>query len=135
MGKLAAKMGDRITAVDMHIVLVPNGFGTTPTPLPHLYNGAIVQSVSPNVLINSRPAATVGSISQQLPPHLPTPPGVQFQVPPTNLGQVIAGSSSVFINAKPAARAGDTCLTCNDPAPLPVGVVTIAISTTVTIGG
>jgi uncharacterized Zn-binding protein involved in type VI secretion len=135
MGKPAAKLGDCITATDTHIVLVPNGFGVTPTPLPHLFNGVIDQSISPNVFINGSPAATVGSVAHNLPPHLPTPPGVMFQILPTNLGQVIVGSTNVFINAKPAARAGDVCLTCNDPAPMPVGVVAIATVTTVLIGG
>jgi uncharacterized Zn-binding protein involved in type VI secretion len=32
----------------------------------------------------------------------------------------------VFINGKPAARNGDTALTCNDPADLPAGTVVAA---------
>jgi len=39
----------------------------------------------------------------------------------------------VNINGKPAARLGDTALTCNDPADQPVGQV-VAVST-VMIGG
>ena len=31
------------------------------------------------------------------------------------------GSATVTINGKPAARAGDTAATCNDPVDLPVG--------------
>ncbi len=33
-----------------------------------------------------------------------------------------------MIHSKPAARTGDTALTCNDPADLPVGTV-IAVGT------
>jgi uncharacterized Zn-binding protein involved in type VI secretion len=38
-----------------------------------------------------------------------------------------------LINGKPAARNGDTAMTCNDPADLPVGSV-VALGT-VLIGG
>jgi uncharacterized Zn-binding protein involved in type VI secretion len=38
------------------------------------------------------------------------------------------GSMTVMINNKPAARTGDTAMTCNDPADMPVGKV-VAIST------
>jgi uncharacterized Zn-binding protein involved in type VI secretion len=39
----------------------------------------------------------------------------------------------VNINGKPAARNGDTAMTCNDPADLPAGTV-VAVGT-VAIGG
>jgi uncharacterized Zn-binding protein involved in type VI secretion len=42
------------------------------------------------------------------------------------------GSATVMINGKPAARAGDTAMTCNDPSPLPVG--TVVATGTVMIG-
>ncbi len=38
------------------------------------------------------------------------------------------GSATVRINGKPAARNGDTAITCNDPADLPAGTV-IAVGT------
>jgi uncharacterized Zn-binding protein involved in type VI secretion len=43
------------------------------------------------------------------------------------------GSTTVMINGKQAARNGDTAMTCNDPADMPVGTV-IAVGT-VMIGG
>jgi uncharacterized Zn-binding protein involved in type VI secretion len=45
-----------------------------------------------------------------------------------NQGEIITGSATVLINGKPAARAGDTARTCNDPVDLPVGTV-IAVGT------
>ncbi|HTX44413.1 MAG TPA: PAAR domain-containing protein [Methanocella sp.] len=40
----------------------------------------------------------------------------------------MSGSATVFINKKPAARAGDTANTCNDPTGVaPVGKV-VAVS-------
>ncbi len=43
------------------------------------------------------------------------------------------GSATVKINGKMAARNGDTAITCNDPADIPVGKVVAA--GTVIIGG
>jgi uncharacterized Zn-binding protein involved in type VI secretion len=43
------------------------------------------------------------------------------------------GSGTVMINKKPAARNGDTVMTCNDPVDAPVGKI-IAVGT-VMIGG
>ena len=123
MGMPAAKMGDKITATDTHIVMVPNPSGQTPTPLPHPFVGTIDSGCSTNVMIEGKGAATVGSGATNTPSHIATPPGVSFQAPPTNKGTITMGSTSVMINGKPAARNGDTALTCNDPAPLPVGKV------------
>ena len=75
---------------------------------------------------SGRPAATVGSTAANTPPHLATPPGATFQRPPANQGTIQAGSPTVRINGKAAARHGDPALTCNDPADLPVGSVLAA---------
>ena len=114
----AAKMGDTVTGMDIHIVMVPSPGGPVPTPLPHPFNGKITGNCSPNVLIGGQPAATIGSIAQNMPPHIPQ--GGTFQIPPTNQGTVQGpGSPMVLINNKPAAKAGDMVMTCNDPAPAP----------------
>ena len=74
------------------------------------------------------PAATVNSTADNAPPHIPTPPGASFQKPPANKGTITLGSATVMINGKPAARNGDTAMTCNDPVDMPVGQV-IAVGT------
>lgn len=129
MGQPAAKQGDQVVAVDTHILIGPAGATLT---LPHPFAGLISDGLSQNVLIMGVPAATVGSIAQNIPPHIPTPPGLSFTKPPTNQGTVQTGSASVLINGKGAARAGDPVMTCNDPADLPVG--TIVCRSTVLIG-
>ncbi len=113
----AAKQGDQVIATDIHIVMVPSPGGPVPTPLPHPFVGVLMGNLSLNVKINGMAAATVGSTADNIPPHIPTPPGTTFQVPPTNKGIVMAGSATVFINGKPAARAGDSVQTCADPMP------------------
>ena len=130
MRQPAAKQGDLIVATDTHIVLVPSPTGPVPTPMPHPFNGVINGNLSPNVRIMGKPAATVGSTAQNTPPHIPQ--AGTFQKPPSNKGVIISGSSTVFINGKPAARNGDTAITCNDPVDLPVGKV--VASGTVFIG-
>lgn len=131
MGQPAAKQGDKIIAVDTHIIMIPTPGGPVPTPLPHPFNGMITGNLSPNVKIGGMPAATLGSTADNLPPHIPL--GGPFQRPPMNKATIIKGSATVMINKKPAARMGDTALTCNDPADLPVGTVVAAGN--VLIGG
>src|SRR5215470_4246153 len=127
MGQPAAKQGDKITATDTHIVLVPAlPSPPVPTPLPHPFSGIINGQLSSDVNVMGKPAATVGSTADNTPPHTPTPPGTAFQKPPANKGTIKLGSLTVNINGKAAARNGDTAETCNDPVDLPVGKVVAA---------
>ena len=130
MGQPAAKQGDKVVGVDTHIIMIPSPGGPVPTPLPHPFSGTLMQGLSTNVMIQSMPAATVDSIAMNMPPHIPQ--GGPFQKPPMNQGKIMMGSTTVFINKKPAARMGDTAMTCNDPADMPVGKVVAA--STVMIG-
>lgn len=134
MGQPAARQTDPVTGVDTHIVLVPAPPAPpVPTPLPHPFAGQLLDALSGDVLVDGLPAATVGSVAHNLPPHLPTPPGTAFQMPPSNRGTVTLGSTTVLINGKGAARMGDTVRTCNDPVDAPVGTIS-AGSATVMIG-
>ena len=127
MGQPAAKQGDKVTGMDTHIIMIPAPPGPpVPTPIPHPFNGILQQGLSTNVMIEGMPAATKDSIAMNTPPHIPQGNG-PFQKPPTNQGKVFMGSTTIFINGKPAARAGDQELTCNDPTDLPVGTV-VAVS-------
>lgn len=129
MGQPAAKQNDQVVAVDTHIVMVPAPPAPpVPTPLPHPFSGIINANLSSDVNIMGMPAATVDSTADNTPPHIPTPPGVSFQKPPTNKATIKIGSQTVKINGKAAARNGDTAETCNDPTDLPVGTV-VAVGT------
>ncbi|MGH9840137.1 MAG: PAAR domain-containing protein [Blastocatellia bacterium] len=131
MGQAGAKQEDHITATDTHIVLVP-GAPPVPTPLPHPFDGIIQGNLSGNVKVMGKWAATVDSTADNIPPHVPTPPGTAFQKPPSNKATIKTGSSTVKINGKAAARDGDQAETCNDPANLLAG--TVVASGTVMIG-
>ena len=133
MGQPAAKANDQIIATDTHIAIVPAGPAQVPTPLPHSFTGVIGGGTVATVKISGQPAAVVGSTAQNTPPHIPTPPGVSFLVPPSNQGSIQMGSATVKIGGQPAARNGDTALTCNDPVDAPVGSV-VAVGM-ISIGG
>ena len=133
MKQPAAKQNDQVIATDTHIVMVPAGPSLVPTPLPHPFTGIISGGTVATVKIAGQPAAVVGSTADNSPAHMPTPPGVSFQKPPTNKATVQAGSGTVKIGGKAAARNGDIAQTCNDPADMPVGSI-IAVGT-VFIGG
>jgi len=69
VGQPAAKQGDRVMATDMHLVQPP---GTVPPVLtPHPFTGILNGSLSSDVTIMGRPAATQGSTAANTPPHLP----------------------------------------------------------------
>ena len=127
MGQPAAKQGDKIVAVDTHILII----GPATATIPHPFVGQLDGGLSSDVNIEGKPAAVVGSTATNTPSHIPL--GGSFMNPPKNQGKVMMGSGTVLINGKQAARAGDTAQTCNDPADLPVGQV-VAVGT-VLIGG
>ncbi|MCC6521718.1 MAG: PAAR domain-containing protein [Polyangiaceae bacterium] len=131
MDKPGAKQGDKVVAVDTHIVLVPSPAGPVPTPMPLPFQGSLVDALSADVQIEDKAAAVKGSKAKNAPAHVPA--GGPFQRPPSNEATIQTGSGTVLVNDKPAARSGDTALTCNDPADAPQG--SVIAGGTVLIGG
>jgi uncharacterized Zn-binding protein involved in type VI secretion len=129
MGQPAAKQGDKVTATDMHLIQPPGP--TSPVLVPHPFTGILDGGLSSDVNIMGMAAATVNSTATNTPPHIPI--GGSFVKPPSNKATIVKGSATVSINGKPAARNGDTAMTCNDPVDLPVGTV-VAVGM-VSIGG
>ena len=104
MGQPAARQGDEVKGIDMHLVAVP---GPATQSLPHPFSGTITSETVASVTIAGAAAATVGSVATNSPPHTPTPPGTSFVKPPSNRGKVSQGSTSVTIGGKAAGRMGD----------------------------
>jgi len=126
MGLPAARQGDEVKSIDIHIDVIPGP--PVSESKPHLFEGILNAGLSSNVKIMGMPAATVGSTAASRVPHVP-PPGTGFLNPPANMATIKTGSATVNINGKPAARNGDEAETCNDvPDPLRRGRV-VAIST------
>ena len=124
MGQPAAKKGDRVVAIDLHLIQPPGP--TSPVSVPHPFAGVIDGGLSSNVKIGGQFAATVDSTATNTPSHIPI--GGTFVKPPSNKATILTGSTTVQINNKAAARAGDTARTCNDPSDLPAGTV-VAVGT------
>ena len=66
MANPAAKQGDQIVATDIHIVMIPTPGGPVPTPLPHPFVGQLDGSLSSDVKIEGKPAATKGSTATNM---------------------------------------------------------------------
>ena len=134
MGAPAARLTDKVKGADTHIVNVPSPSGAVPTPVPgHVFSGTLTAKGSTGIRIDGLPAAVVGTVAINVPPHVPMPPGTSFVKPPSNRGTVSQGSSSVRFNGKAAARLGDLVRTCNDPKDADTSAITSG-SGTVTIG-
>jgi uncharacterized Zn-binding protein involved in type VI secretion len=130
MGAPTAKQGDKVVGADTHVVMVPSPGGPVPTPTPMPFSGKLDGALSPDVVVEHRAAAVKGSTATNEPGHVPA--AGPFQKEPSNEGTVSTGSARVLINNKPAARNGDTAITCNDPVDAPNG--TIVAAGTVLVG-
>ncbi len=124
MGQPIAKQNDQVVAVDTHIVMISSPGGPVPTPLPHPFAGPLQEQLSTTVFIDNLAVALVGSVANNLPPHIPM--GGPFQKPPSNKGTISQGSSTVFVDNKAVARAGDPATCCNDPMDQDTGHVVAA---------
>ena len=130
MGQPAAKQGDKVLGIDTHVLMVPSPAGPVPTPTPMPFSGQLDGALSTDVMIDEKAAAVKGSTASNAPAHVPA--AGPFQKSPSNKGTVNAGSATVLINGKPAARCGDAALTCNDPGDAPNG--TVVATGTVLVG-
>src|ERR1043166_9988069 len=105
MGQPAAKANDQVVGVDTHIVMVPSPSGSVPTPLPHPFSGIISGGTISSVKIGGQPAAVVDSTADNSPAHLPTPPGVSFQSPPSTQAPIKMGGVTGKLGGREGARA------------------------------
>lgn len=131
MGLPAANAASSVQGVDTHIVLVPSPGGPVPTPLPHVFAGRFTGGLVSSVLIAGQAAVVDASTATNTPAHLPTPPGLSFQSPPSNQGTPHVASTTVRIGGQAAVRHGDLVRTCNDPADAPTATVVSTVATVV----
>jgi len=142
MGQPAAKEGDSIEGKDTHYIISVSLNITPPgKPGTFTFDGIIDGNLSENVYIMKNRAATVESTATNEPNHIEIddkmlPKDAKFMGEPSNEATIKAGSSSVFIDGKAAARNGDTANTCNDLSGVPVDSPngTVKASGTVMIG-
>jgi hypothetical protein len=69
MAQPAATKGDRIVAIDLHLIQPPGP--VSPVTVPHPFSGVIDSGVSTDVLINGSGAALQDSGATNTPSHVP----------------------------------------------------------------
>ncbi len=112
MGTPAAVAGDQITGI-CSIHLIPNPASGIPQPGPPFpFSAPLSVGLATRTLIAGKPAATVGCSGMNTPPHIGLHPADPFMAPPTQLGQVVAGSTTVLIEGKPAATTASSVTIC-----------------------
>ncbi len=112
MGTPAAVMGDRISGT-CAVHQIPNPATGAPQPAPPLpFSAPLLQNLAPSVLIGGKPAAVMGASGYNTPPHVGLHASDPFLVPTMQEGRVVAGSTSVLLEGKPAAKTGATSVIC-----------------------
>jgi uncharacterized Zn-binding protein involved in type VI secretion len=128
MGAPAAVAGDRVTGTCMgHQVPSPSGAPMPAPPLP--FSAPLTMGLATKTFIAGKPAATQGSWGLNTPPHVGLHASDPYLAPPMQKGTVIVGSTTVFIEGKPAATMQSQCTMCLAPA-----TTLAATATTVLIG-
>ena len=111
MGQPAVVMGDRITGMcALHQIPSPVGAPMPGPPMP--FSAPLTLGLATKVLIGGKPAAVVGSSGYNTPPHVGLHASDPFMVPTMQEGRVMAGSSTVLFEGKPAAYTGCTVTQC-----------------------
>ena len=111
MGTPAAVMGDRIMGTcGGHQIPSPTGNPIPAPPMP--FSAPLLMGLATKTLIGGKPAAVMGSSGINTPPHVGLHASDPFMAPPTQQGRVVAGSPTVLIEGKPAARTGSQGVIC-----------------------
>jgi uncharacterized Zn-binding protein involved in type VI secretion len=128
MGQPAVVMGDKVTGrCPNHMIPGPVGSPVPSPPLP--FSAPLSQGLSTTVMIGGRPAAVLGSSGTNTPPHVGLHASDPFLAPALEVGRVLAGSTTVTFDGKPAAKSGSSCTCCAVPGRL------VGSASTVLIGG
>jgi len=149
---IAAKFGDPVVGVDIHMVMVPTPGGPVPTPLPHPFVGVVFDPLGAAigaamsavfggggfVAVNGMPTGNTGTEVKGY-PHIPTPPGVgpaPMDAPTGNEGTLMTGSKTVEFAGSSQSRTTSSVMSCNYPINLPTSVcMAVPMGAPVLIGG
>src|SRR5262245_9957539 len=126
MGSNAIVQGDKITGMcPLHLMPNPAG-GTMPSP-PLPFSAPLSQGLATKTKIGGRFAAVLGSSGTNTDsPH--TTISDPYTVVTAQVGRVLIGSPTVFIEGKPAARASSTVTCCQTSGTLMATVMTVFIA-------
>jgi uncharacterized Zn-binding protein involved in type VI secretion len=129
MGTSAVVRGDRITGgCTKHVVPGPSG-SPVPSPGPLPFAAPLSTGLASTVFIGGKPAAVQGSSGTNAPAHTGLHPSDPFLTAPTQRGRVVAGSSTVFFDGRPAAFTGCAVVTCTgDPGQIAGSAATVLVA-------
>ena len=129
MGQPAVVLNDQIIGTcPVHQIPSPTGSPMPSPPLP--FAAPLTIGLATTVFIAGSPAAVQGSSGYNTPPHVGLHPSDPHMAPPTQVGHVMVGSTSVFFDGKPAAYTGCQVTMC-----VQVPGQVVGSAATVMIGG
>ena len=120
-------MNDQVTGVcPTH--LMPNPATGIPQPAgPLPFSAPLTIGLATTVTIGGLAAAVVGAMGYNTPPHVGLHPSDPFLLPTLQVGTVVAGSPTVFIEGKPAATAMGQATMCATPGSFMPSVTTVTV--------
>lgn len=128
MGQPAVVMGDRMTgSCAIHQVPNPATGAPQPSPAPLPFSAPLTSSLATTVVIGGKAAAVQGSAGRNTPPHIGLHGTDPFVTPLRQEGQILAGSTTVFFEDKPAARTGSAVRLCATPGQVTGSQTTVLI--------
>jgi uncharacterized Zn-binding protein involved in type VI secretion len=127
MGQPAVVANDHVVGQCMgHQIPSPTGNPIPAPPLP--FSAPLTTGLATTVFIGGKPAAVAGASGMNQPPHVGLHPSDSFLAPPSQLGQVAAGSGTVMFNQRPAAYTGCQVTACfSAPAMITGSATTVLI--------
>ncbi len=120
-------MNDQVTGMcPGHVI--PNPASGAPQPAgPLPFSAPLMTGLATTVTIGGLAAAVVGAQGYNTPPHVGLHPSDPFFVPTLQVGMVILGSPTVFIEGKPAATATGQATMCATPGSLVPSVTNVTV--------
>ena len=134
----AAKQGDPVLGLDVHLCMVPMP-APTPFPVPHPFVGVVLDifgALLGSVRVNGCPPGNTMTGAMG-PPHIPVFPRAPADPPGlTTSGDILTGSLTVHFEGSSMGRELSSVKTCGYPIDMPTSVVLpIAHGAPVLIGG
>lgn len=128
MGQPAVVMGDAIRGT-CAIHQIPNPASGVPQPAgPLPFSAPLLQGLATTVTFEGKQAAVMGSTGFNQPPHIGLHVSDPYLAPPTQIGQVMSGSSTVSIEGRPAAYTGCQVTMCAQvPGAVAGSAVTVSV--------
>jgi uncharacterized Zn-binding protein involved in type VI secretion len=124
MGQPAVVAGDSITGTCPH--QIPGAAGA-PVPASLPFSSPIVQGVVATVQVAGKPVAVAGATGFASPPHAGLHPSDPNFAPPTQIGTIQSGSTTVTAGGQPLAYTSATSTCCVVPGTLTGSGATVLV--------